>query len=168
MPMPRITVSSLLLLASLAAPAAVYAQARPTLDSTQMAALTANAMRALRPVDFVLDFKDELGLTATQQAALRTLSLALTDSASARQTRMMNRMLENPPSPALSALTSWTSDVDEKTVRSELMKQYEGMIESSLALFRDRRAVAALLTPEQAARLPELEMQNRLRAIKRP
>lgn len=117
MPMPRITVSSLFLLASLAAPAMAYTQAPQPLDSTQMAALTANAMRALRPADFVLEYKDELGLTATQQAALRTLGLALTDSASARQTRMMNRMRENPPSPALSALTSWTGDIDENTLR---------------------------------------------------
>jgi hypothetical protein len=83
MPMPRIPVSGLALLASLAAPAVAY---------TQMAALTANAMRALRPADCVLEYKDELGLTATEQAALRTLGLAFTDSASARQTRMMNRM----------------------------------------------------------------------------
>ena len=73
-----------------------------------------------------------------------------------------------PPSSGMLAAAGWSGEVDEAALRTALCQQSTNQVELLLGLAWDRRAVAAVLTNAQVTRLPELQMGDVMRAIKRP
>jgi hypothetical protein len=138
------------------------------LDSAQRVALMANSLQMSKPATFVLQHRAELALSAVQVSALEALAVAQADSLLARQGRLFVQLQANPPAPAMLAAASWTGEVDERALRDEFCQWSGSQAETMLAMARDRRAAAAVLTPEQTARLPQLQTNDLLKAIKRP
>jgi Spy/CpxP family protein refolding chaperone len=163
----RIRSLVLTLLVGVLAPCAARAQAAP-IDSAQIMAVMGASMVLNRPAEFVLHHRSDLALTDKQVAALEALILAQRDSAGARQLRMMTRSLEAPLGDATHAAVAWTGPIDESALQEELCRQSKIRMESMLETARDRRAVAALLTPEQVAQLPGLQSADMMKAVRRP
>lgn len=137
-------------------------------DPQQRAAMQAQAEQQTKPAEFVLQHRADLDLTAPQIAALETLVVAQRDSARARQARMADRMRTRSTNPALAAAVGWTGPVDEAAVRDALCQQSAFQVEVMLGLAADRRSVASVLTPVQVAQLPRIQMDDLMKAVKRP
>lgn len=163
----RQTIFVLLFALGLSAPNALDAQAAAPMDSAQLAAMRETAMRQSQPVDFVLQHQADLALTSVQVSALTALRASLRDSAAVRQARLVTQMRNSPPSPAMIAAAGWSGAIDEAALRTALCQQAGGQAEVMLALAHDRRLVAALLTPAQAAQLPTLQTADMMNAMKR-
>jgi hypothetical protein len=149
-------------------PITARAQARPQLDSGQMAALMASAAQMNKPAAFVLLHRADLALTAEQVSSLEALVVAQRDSTVARQSRLVSLTQSNPPSSAMVAAGSWSGELDERALREALCQSSANQAELLLGLARDRRATAAVLTPAQVAQLPALQANDMMKAIKRP
>ena len=147
-------------------PLTVRAQVLP-LDSVQRAAMMATVMQQTKPADFVLHHRTELALSGAQVAVLEALAVAQRDSAGVRQARLIGRMQANPPSAVVLAAAGWSGAIDERTLRDALCQQAANQVETMLEMAGDRRAAAAVLTPAQVARLPQLQAGDLLAAIKR-
>ena len=155
------------LLVGVAAPRVGQAQV-PPLDSVQRAAMIENAMQVTKPAAFVLQHRTDLALSATQVSTLEALAAAQRDSVAVRQARLVRQAQANSAAPAMADAMSWTGAVDETRLRELACQQSAFQAEILLALVRDRRAAAAVLTAEQVAQLPQLQTDDRLKAIKRP
>jgi hypothetical protein len=143
------------------------AQRATSLDSARLAAMQGVAMQQSQPVDFVLQLQSDLVLTRPQITALTALRAALTDSATVRQARRVAQLRGRPTAPALIAVSGWTGDLDEVAIQTALCQQAGVQAEGMLTLARDRRAVAALLTPAQVAQLSRLQTSDMMGAVKR-
>jgi hypothetical protein len=150
-----------------AAPRVAHAQV-PPLDSVQRAAMIASAEQVSKSAAFVLQHRTELALSATQLSALEGLAAAQRDSVAVRQARLVRQMQANTATTAMLDAMSWTGTVDEAGLREAACQQSTVLAEILLALVRDRRAAAALLTATQVALLPQLQMDDMLKAIQRP
>jgi hypothetical protein len=164
----RIFTTAVAVLLGVAIPATAHGQGIGSLDSSQVAAMMANAMQMNKPASFILLHRAELALSEAQVSRLEALVIAQRDSMVARQARMAERMRTNPPSAAMLAAGTWTGDVDERGVRESMCQSSVGQADMMLGIMRDRRAAAAVLTPVQAARLPQLEASDMLKALRRP
>ncbi|MDB4913347.1 MAG: hypothetical protein JWM95_991 [Gemmatimonadetes bacterium] len=143
----------------------------PVMDSTQMASALARSMRQLQPAVVVLGYRNELALTPEQVSYLETLVIAQKDSQAVRQARMVMRMREQSKDRTMAAAVpsfSWTGTIDEAALREQACAQAALSVDSTIGLLSDRHAVGAVLTPEQLARLPKLEMQSLMASMKRP
>jgi hypothetical protein len=164
----RIRTNAFVVLLAVAMPMTARAQASTPLDSGRIAAMMASAMQMNRPAGFILQHRVDLSLSTVQVSRLEALVVAQRDSMVARQARLAARMQANPPSSAMLAAASWTGEVDERALRDALCQSSANQAELMLGLARDRRAAAAVLTPAQAARLPQLQAGDMLKAINRP
>jgi hypothetical protein len=164
----RILTSVVALFLVVTIPQTVRAQVSAPFDSVQRAAMMASAMQTNKPADFVLQHRTELALSAAQVSRLEALAVAQADSVVARQARLVGQMQANPPSSAMITAAGWVGDVDERTLRDALCQWSANQAETMIGLARDRRAAAAVLTPAQTARLPQLQADDLLKAIKRP
>ena len=149
-------------------PVTAQAQAIPLPDSAQMAAMMANAMQMNKPAAFVLQHRIDLALSAEQVSSLEALVVAQRDSMVARQTRIANSTRATPPSSAMLAVGSWKGEIDERGLRDATCQSSANQAELLIGLAGDRRATAAVLTPEQVARLPRLEANDMMKAMRRP
>jgi hypothetical protein len=140
-------------------------------DSAQMMAATTNAMRMMKPAQFVLDHKADLALSPEQVSFLEYLVVAQRDSAVARQTRQMTQMqasnAKRPPSSLASAM-AWTGTIDEQAIKDGTCQQSAMQAEIMLNLARDRHAVGAILTPAQIEQMPMVEARDMMKAMKKP
>jgi hypothetical protein len=164
----RLLASVTVLLLGVASPPSILAQGGAALDSVQRIAMMATSLQMSKPANFVLQHRAELALSAAQVSTLEALAVAQADSMVARQARLVLQMRANPPGSAMLAASSWTGEVDERALRDALCQRSGSQAETMLALARDRRAAAAVLTPEQTARLPQLQTDDLLKAIKHP
>lgn len=164
----RILNCAVLLLIAAVMPTTIRAQARAEPDSAQMVAMTATAMQMTKPAEFILKHRTDLALTAQQVSRLEALVVAQRDSNVVRLGRRTGQLLAKGPSAQADLTTSWTGDIDERALREELCRQSANQIDARLALGRDRRAAAAVLTPGQVGRLPHLESDAMMKAFKRP
>lgn len=156
-------------LAAVLSPCLVGAQ-QTKISAGQQQAVMEAGRRISAPVEFVLLHRNELRLTRAQVAAVEKLGAVLRDSAAARQGRMMREGVQLMSAPAMRSVADWEGAVDEAGIRSVMAKQSEYQAAQMIAMAKDRRAVAALLTPEQRAQLPQLqnaEMLNAARARER-
>ena len=78
------------MLMGVAMPSPLLAQATQP-DPQQIADMQARAAQQMKPAEFVLQYRTDLGLTAPQVAALELLAVAQRDSARARQARARDR-----------------------------------------------------------------------------
>ena len=164
----RSLTSVVAVLLGVSVPRTVCAQVRAPFDSVQRAAMIASTMQMTKPADFVLQHRAELALSAAQVSTLEALAVAQSDSMVARQARLVSQLQANPPSSAMLAAASWAGEVDERALRDALCQWSANQAETMLGLARDRRAAAAVLTPTQTARLPQLQTDDLLKAMKRP
>ena len=164
----RILTSVVALFLGVTIPLTVRGQVSAPFDSVQRAAMMASAMQMKKPAEFVLQHRVELALSAAQVSRLEALAVAQGDSMVARQARLVGQMQANPPSSAMLAAAGWAGEVDERALRDALCQWSANQAETMLGLARDRRAAAAVLTPAQTARLPQLQTDDLLKAIKRP
>ena len=154
-------------------PITASAQAKSTYqapDSAQMANMMARSMKQLKPAELVLGYKDQLALTPEQVGFLQMLVKAQQDSQAVRQERMMGRMMTEatPRSAAVITSMSWSGPVDEAALREQACAQAQRSVDATIGLAHDRHAVGAVLTAEQLRRLPQLESQAMMDAMKRP
>ncbi len=163
----RIPLVLFTLLVGVVVPTPLLSQVTPP-DAPQRAAMQAQAEQQLRPAEFVLQHRTDLALTAPQVATLEALAIVQRDSARVRQARIVDRMRTNATSSALAAAVSWSGPVDEAAVRDALCQQSSVQLEITLGLAADRRAVASALTPDQVARLPRIQSDDLMKALKRP
>ena len=145
----------------------VSAQGITMPDSAMRASMSTAAMKLNQPADFVLGHRDDLALSTEQVSKLNALARAMRDSAGVRQARMMSRMRDQKPTPATVAVGGWSGSIDEKALREEMCRSSANTVELVLALAHDRRAVAALLTPEQVKKLPQIQTADMMKAMKR-
>jgi hypothetical protein len=140
-------------------------------DSAQMVAAASNAMRMMKPAQFVLDHKTDLALSPEQVSFLEYLVVAQRDSAVARQTRQMTQMqasnAKRPTSSLVSAM-AWTGTIDEQAIKDGACQQSAMQAEIMLNLSRDRHAVGAILTPAQIEKMPMVEAGDMMKAMKKP
>jgi len=132
-------------------------------DSAQLATVMARAMRRMRPAQFVLDHRAELGLTPEQIPFIESLALAQIDSERTRAQRMMTAQTEDMKKPAMMqamAMMEWTGTVDESAIREMTQRQVEISVTSQIAMIRDRYRVGEVLTPAQISTLKQLEMRD--------
>ena len=131
----------------------------------------ANSMRAMKPAQFVLDHKAELALAPEQVSFLEFLVVAHRDSTIARQARLITltqvTMAKRPSGGPLGA-SSWEGKVDEGMIREGACEQSVVQAEMMINLVRDRHAVGGVLTPAQLARLPMVEANDMMKAMKKP
>jgi len=107
-------------------------------------------------------------VTACADLALFALAVVQRDSTSAREARLVTRMQSTMSSPAMIALGSWTGLIDEPLLRDALCQQSTMQLDLMLGFAWDRRAVAALLTPAQVSQLPQLQISDMMKAVRRP
>ena len=163
----RISFVLFTMLMGVAMPSPLLAQATQP-DPQQIADMQARAAQQMKPAEFVLQYRTDLGLTAPQVAALELLAVAQRDSARARQAHAVDRMRANSTNPALAAAVSWSGPVDEAALRDAMCRQSAAQSESMLGLAADRRAVASVLTPGQVAQLPRIQADDLMKALKQP
>jgi hypothetical protein len=153
------------LLLLVATPCVVDAQL-PTITPERRAALAeANRLSSV-PAEFVLKHRTALALTGAQVASLETLASALRDSTAARMARQMREAGKFASAPGLANAAAWTGPVDEAAIRDVMRQQSEMTAALMIAIARDRRAVAALLTPAQQAQLLQLQTEEMLKAAR--
>lgn len=138
----------------------------PTLSPERRAALLEAGRLMNDPVEFVLQHRKELALTESQVASLAKLTAALRDSSAARTALRMRQAQENAALPGLASAMEWSGPVNEAAIHDATRQQSAMQAEIMIAMARDRRAVGALLTPEQRARLPQLQMDGMMRAAR--
>jgi Spy/CpxP family protein refolding chaperone len=147
------------------APALVHAQV-PALSPERQAAVMEASRLLNDPVEFVLQHRTALALTAEQVTALEKLRAALRDSATARTAQRMRQAQENARQPGLASAMAWAGPIDEKAIRDAMRRQSSVQAEILITSARDRRTVGALLTPEQRGRLPQLQTDEMLKAVR--
>lgn len=147
------------------APHALGAQ-QVQLTAKQQQAVMEAGRRISTPVEFVLLHRKELRLTPAQIASVEKLGVALRDSSAARQGRMAREGVLLMSAPAMRGVAGWDGVVDEAGIRTVMAKQSEFQAAQMIAMAKDRRAVAALLTPEQRAQLPQLQNAEMLNAAR--
>lgn len=138
----------------------------PTLSPARQAAIMEVGRFMSDPVAFVLQHRQELALTDVQIASLATLSAALRDSSAARTALWMRGAQANSTLPGLANAMEWSGPVNEEAIRDAARQQSAVQAEILIASARDRRAVGALLTPEQRARLPQLQMAEMMKTVR--
>lgn len=146
-------------------PAHLSAQ-QPTLTPERQAAMMEAGRMAMMPAAFVLQHRQELSLTETQVSAVEKLAAVLRDSASLRMTRRMSRSQKAPAMKGMTNLMDWGGPIDESAIRKAMREQSEMQADLMIGMARDRRAVAALLTAEQRAKLPQLQMNEMTKAAR--
>lgn len=149
----------------LLAPSVSRAQ-QPTLPPERRAAVIEAGRLINDPVEFVLQYRVELVLTAEQVAALEKLAGALRDSSVARMALLTRQAQKNAAVPGLASVMEWSGPIDEAAIRAASNQQAAMQAELMIATARDRRAVGALLTPEQRTQLPQLQMAEMLKAAR--
>lgn len=143
----------------------------PMLDSAQMSAMFAGAMRRMRPAQFVLDHRAELALTPEQVPFLESLVLAQADSERVRAQRRAAEFLtevKTSGSPLGADLMAWTGPIDEDAIRAMSRKQSDQSADLQIQMAHDRHAVGAVLTPAQIASLKRLEANDLTSGLRPP
>lgn len=163
----RRTMSLIAVCVGLTAATTAGAQGVAMPDSAMRAAMMNAAMKQNQPADYVLEHRADLALSAEQVTKLEALVRALRDSAGVRQARSLADARTRTPSPVMMAMAAWSGPIDEKALRDALCQQSANSVEYALRMAYDRRAVGALLTPEQLAMLPELQAADMMKAMKR-
>lgn len=153
------------LVLALIIPATVHAQP-PAISPEQQTAMLQAGRLINAPAEFVLQHRQELALTDAQAASIQTLAAALRDSATARTARRMRESQKVAPTPALASAMNWTGPIDEAAIRDAMRRQSTQQADIVIGSARDRRAVGALLTPEQRAKLPQLQMAEMSKAMR--
>ncbi len=138
----------------------------PVLFSERQAAILESGRLLNTPAEFVLQHRKELALTDTQVTALERLASALRDSSTARTAIRVQQSLQSSENPDLSAAMEWTGPINESAIRDAMRVQSVIQADIMVAGARDRRLVGALLTPEQRAQLPELQMWELMKAAR--
>lgn len=118
------------------------------------------------PVEFVLRHREVLQLTSAQIANLEKLGVALADSSAARTARMSRDVRASSGLAGMAKVVEWEGEVDEAAIRAALVKQSELQAQLMIGTAKDRRAVAALLTPQQRSQLPQLQNAEMMKAAR--
>ena len=139
---------------------------QPVLSPERQAAVLEAGRLLNDPVQFVLQHRQELALTETQVASLEKLGLALRDSTSARTARRLQQAQETAKQPGLVNVMEWTGPIDESAIREAMRQQSAMQADIMIASARDRRAVGALLSAEQRAQMPQLQMSEMMKAAR--
>jgi Spy/CpxP family protein refolding chaperone len=138
----------------------------PVLSAERRAAITEASRLVNAPADFVLRHRTELALSEQQVASLEKLAAALRDSSVARMARLTRDAQATGTSAGLMSAMEWSGPIDEAAIRERMRQQSLGQAEFMIAGARDRRAVGALLTPEQRAKLTPLQMAEMSKAMR--
>lgn len=138
----------------------------PAVTPERQAAIMEAGRLMNSPVEFVLQFRKELALTAAQVASLEKLGSALRDSSAARSAYQVRQAKQKAETPALASMMAWDGAVDEVGIREAMVQQSSSMADMMIAGARDRRLVGALLTAEQRAQLPQLYMSEMVKAAR--
>jgi competence protein ComGC len=118
------------------------------------------------PVQFVLQYRQELALTKTQVTSLEQLATALRDSTSARTALRVQQAQQTAKQPGFANVMEFTGPIDESAIRETMRQQSAMQADIMIASARDRRAVGALLSAEQRAQLPHLQMSEMMKAAR--
>ena len=146
-------------------PSLLHSQA-PALTPERQAAMMEAGRLISTPAEFVLHHRQALALTGEQVASLEHLAAALRDSSAVRMALHVRVAQQNATAPGLTTALSWTGPIDDAAIRETFRAQSALQAEIMIAGARDRRAVAALLTPEQREQLPDLQMAEMLKAAR--
>lgn len=139
---------------------------QPTLSPERQAAVLEAGRLLNDPVQFVLQHRQELALTKTQVTSLEQLATALRDSTAARTALRLRQAQQTAKQPGLANVMDWTGPIDESAIREAMRQQSAMQAEIMIASARDRRAVGALLSAEQRAQLPPLQMSEMMKAAR--
>jgi Spy/CpxP family protein refolding chaperone len=159
---PKVLLSALLVVV---APRILPAQL-PTITPERQAAVMEMGRLLNEPARFVLQHRTDLALSDAQVSSLEQLAAALRDSSAARMARSIRDAQKLGAAKGLSQSMEWSGPIDEGAIRAAMRKQSEKQAELMIASARDRRLVAAVLTAEQRAKLPQLQLAEMTKAAR--